>query len=85
MTRRANVRAGVGAGRQVLRRNVTSVSGFWFDCITSIPWSYLDYAAYLVRTPHPPLSRLHPLSVPENKLPPFFRARGCERACHVAF
>ena len=33
----------------VLLRNFTSVSGFWFDCVTSIPWSYLDYGAYTVR------------------------------------
>jgi hypothetical protein len=32
----------------VLIRNCTSISGFWFDCITSIPWSYVDYGAYKV-------------------------------------
>jgi len=29
------------------KRNFTSLGGFWFDCITSVPWSYLDYQAYL--------------------------------------
>ncbi len=32
-----------------LRRNLTSISGFWFDCVTSIPWSYMDLHQYLVR------------------------------------
>ncbi len=32
-----------------LQRNLTSVSGFWFDCVTSIPWSYMDLHLYLVR------------------------------------
>ncbi len=32
-----------------LQRNLTSVSGFWFDCVTSIPWSYMDLHQYLVR------------------------------------
>jgi len=29
------------------RRNFTSVGGFWFDLVTSMPWSYLDYNSYL--------------------------------------
>jgi hypothetical protein len=33
----------------VLLRNFTSISGFWFDCITSIPWSFIDFRAYTVR------------------------------------
>jgi hypothetical protein len=32
-----------------LKRNLSSISGFWFDCITSIPWSYMDLHFYLVR------------------------------------
>ena len=30
----------------VARNYVLSYSGFWFDSITSIPWSYLDLYAY---------------------------------------
>jgi hypothetical protein len=37
----------------VAKKNVCSASGFWFDCITSIPWSYMDLNFYMVR-PHPP-------------------------------
>ena len=29
-------------------KNILSPKGFWFDCITSIPWSYLDLKYYLV-------------------------------------
>jgi hypothetical protein len=32
-----------------LRKNLSSISGFWFDCVTSIPWSYIDLNFYLVR------------------------------------
>ena len=32
----------------IARRNLLSVSGFWFDCVTSIPWAYLDLSLYLV-------------------------------------
>ncbi len=38
----------------VARTNVCSASGFWFDCITSIPLSYTDLSFYLV----PPATRL---------------------------
>ncbi len=31
--------------------NLTSVTGFWFDCVTSIPWSYFDLSAYRVCSP----------------------------------
>ena len=31
-----------------IRRNLSSISGFWFDCITSIPWSFMDLHFYLV-------------------------------------
>jgi hypothetical protein len=31
-----------------LKRNLSSVRGFWFDCVTSIPWSYMDLHVYLV-------------------------------------
>jgi hypothetical protein len=33
-----------------VRRNLSSVSGFWFDSVTSIPWSYMDMHFYLVRS-----------------------------------
>ena len=33
---------------EVLHRKLTSLSGFWFDFVTSLPWSYLDYNALLV-------------------------------------
>ena len=32
----------------VLYRKLTSASDFWFDFVTSLPWSYLDYHAYQV-------------------------------------
>ena len=35
--------------RAVAARTAMSVSGFWFDCATSIPWSYLDLVAYQAR------------------------------------
>jgi hypothetical protein len=31
-------------------RNITSLGGFWFDVVTSMLWSYLDYQAYQVCT-----------------------------------
>jgi hypothetical protein len=31
-----------------ITRNLSSFSGFWFDCVTSIPWSYMDMHFYLV-------------------------------------
>jgi hypothetical protein len=31
---------------RIATRNLSSVSGFWFDCVTSMPWSYMDYNAY---------------------------------------
>jgi hypothetical protein len=34
--------------RRIVRRNLLSLSGFWFDCVTSIPWSYVDVSFYLV-------------------------------------
>ena len=34
-----------------VRRNLSSVTGFWFDAVTSIPWSYMDMHFYLVRAP----------------------------------
>jgi hypothetical protein len=32
----------------LLKRNLSSVAGFWFDSVTSIPWSYMDLHFYLV-------------------------------------
>jgi hypothetical protein len=34
-----------------VKRNLLSVTGFWFDCVTSIPWSYMDMHFYLVLPP----------------------------------
>ncbi len=34
---------------RIALRNLTSLRGFWFDCVTSMPWSYMDYYAYQVR------------------------------------
>ena len=34
--------------RVIALGNLTSLSGFWFDCITSIPWSWLDLQIYTV-------------------------------------
>ena len=33
----------------IARRNIASLTGFWFDCVTSIPWSCIDLHLYLVR------------------------------------
>ena len=41
---------------RIVMRNVLSVSGFWFDLITSIPWSYVDLGFYLVMLPEPVVS-----------------------------
>jgi hypothetical protein len=30
----------------IAKRYVGSLWGFWFDCATSIPWSYLDLHYY---------------------------------------
>ena len=32
----------------VLRKYLTSPMGFWFDALTSIPWSWIDIHSYLV-------------------------------------
>ena len=37
----------IGDLRMALERNLVS-AGFWFDVVTSVPWSYLDYEAYQV-------------------------------------
>jgi hypothetical protein len=34
--------------KTVVVRALKSLSGFWFDTFTSIPWSYLDLQLYLV-------------------------------------
>ncbi len=31
------------------KRNLSSLRGFWFDCATSIPFSYMDLHLYLVQ------------------------------------
>ncbi len=33
---------------KVVSKTLTSISGFWFDSFTSIPWSYLDLQLYAV-------------------------------------
>ena len=33
----------------VARNYAFSYSGFWFDALTSVPWSYLDLYSYQVR------------------------------------
>ena len=35
--------------RIVFVKTFTSISGFWFDSFTSIPWSFLDLQLYLVQ------------------------------------
>ena len=37
--------------RTVSLRYVSSVNSFWFDLVTSLPWSYLDLYAYQVTLP----------------------------------
>ncbi len=32
----------------VAKRNLQALSGFWFDAVTSIPWSFLDLHSSLV-------------------------------------
>ncbi len=34
---------------RIALRNLTSLRGFWFDCVTSMPWSYMDFLAYQAR------------------------------------
>jgi hypothetical protein len=34
--------------RVIVTNYITSISGFWFDCVTSVPWSYMDLAVYRV-------------------------------------
>ncbi len=34
---------------RIALRNLTSLKGFWFDCVTSMPWSFMDYYAYQAR------------------------------------
>ena len=34
--------------RVIVTKYLTTVDGFWFDCITSIPWSFMDFAVYRV-------------------------------------
>jgi hypothetical protein len=35
----------------IVKKNLFSLTGFWFDCVTSIPWSCFDLYEYLVRPP----------------------------------
>ncbi len=35
----------------IVKRNLQSVSGFWFDLVTSIPWAYVDLGFFLVICP----------------------------------
>jgi hypothetical protein len=35
--------------RAIAARNLMSISGFWFDSGTSIPWSFMDLHFYLVQ------------------------------------
>ncbi len=32
----------------ICQQNLISPTGFWFDCVTSIPWSFMDLRVYLV-------------------------------------
>jgi hypothetical protein len=34
----------------IATRYLTTIRGFWFDCITSVPWSFMDLAVYRVRS-----------------------------------
>ena len=43
--------------RRIAAINLMSVSGFWFDCATSIPWSLMDLHFDLVGAP-PPILRM---------------------------
>ena len=35
----------------VARKNLASLSGFWFDCLTSIPLAYIDLRLFPLRPP----------------------------------
>lgn len=35
----------------ILQSKLVSLTGFWLDCVTSIPWAWIDMQAYLVRDP----------------------------------
>ena len=52
----------------LVRKNLLSLSGFWFDCFTSIPFSYMDLTIYMVCTQAAsrttPLHLANPLSIP---------------------
>jgi hypothetical protein len=52
----------------IARRNLCSLSGFWFDCVTSIPWSYLDLHFYLVKF----LTPLERSNLQQTNTPSFF-------------
>jgi hypothetical protein len=34
--------------KQIAAEKITSISGFWFDLCTSIPWSFFDFDAHKV-------------------------------------
>ena len=34
--------------RSIATTYLTTASGFWFDCFTSVPWSYMDFVVYQV-------------------------------------
>jgi hypothetical protein len=33
---------------KIVKKNLSSLTGFWFDCVTSIPWSCFDLIQYMV-------------------------------------
>jgi hypothetical protein len=43
--------------RSIAIRNLMSISGFWFDSATSIPWSFMDLHFYLVQNPMSPIAQ----------------------------
>ncbi len=34
--------------RTIVLKSLMALGGFWFDCITSLPWSFMDLYAYQV-------------------------------------
>ncbi len=43
----------------IVKKNLFSINGFWFDCMTSIPWSCFDLVEFMVcHTIRPPVNRL---------------------------
>jgi hypothetical protein len=34
--------------KKIFYKSLMALGGFWFDCVTSLPWSFMDLYAYKV-------------------------------------